>query len=185
MTPPKPFIESRVAVVPISCNGNALLIFQIGHIKHSHQYCSDSVVFFVLWSYDRIWEYVWNGDFIHSNTLRIRLKRGFHLNTLRIRLKRGFQLVINNHSLNVLLCRNESGRFGALKSDSTHYFFRNACAKSVSLRFSQFPGWNDVLNITYKITLYDVLNAASVICNRLNAELTFSLPRHIKEEPSS
>jgi hypothetical protein len=40
MTPPKPFIESRVAVVPISCNGNALLIFQIGHIKHSHQYCS-------------------------------------------------------------------------------------------------------------------------------------------------
>jgi hypothetical protein len=29
MTPPKPFIESRVAVVPISCNGNALLIFEI------------------------------------------------------------------------------------------------------------------------------------------------------------
>jgi hypothetical protein len=23
--------------------------------------------------------------------------------------------------------RNESGRFGALKSDSTHHFFRNAC----------------------------------------------------------
>jgi hypothetical protein len=29
-----------------------------------------------------------------------------------------------------------SGRFGALKSDSTHHFFRNACTKS--LRFSQF-----------------------------------------------
>jgi hypothetical protein len=36
--------------------------------------------------------------------------------------------------------RNESGRFGALKSDSTHHFFRNACTKSRSLRFSQFSG---------------------------------------------
>ena len=35
---------------------------------------------------------------------------------------------------------NESGRFGALKSDSTHHFFRNACTKSGSLRFSQFSG---------------------------------------------
>jgi hypothetical protein len=32
----------------------------------------------------------------------------------------------------------ESGRFGALKSDSTHYFLRNACTKSGSLHFSQF-----------------------------------------------
>jgi hypothetical protein len=39
------------------------------------------------------------------------------------------------------LNRNESGRFGALKSDSTHHFFRNACTKSGSLRFSQFFGW--------------------------------------------
>jgi hypothetical protein len=36
--------------------------------------------------------------------------------------------------------RNERRRFGALKSDSTHHFFRNACTKSGSLRFSQFPG---------------------------------------------
>jgi hypothetical protein len=36
--------------------------------------------------------------------------------------------------------RNERGRFGALKSDSTHHFFRNACTKSGSLRFSQFSG---------------------------------------------
>ena len=36
--------------------------------------------------------------------------------------------------------RNESGRFGAVKSDSTHNFFRNACTKSGSLRFSQFSG---------------------------------------------
>jgi len=27
-----------------------------------------------------------------------------------------------------------------LKSDSTHHFFRNACTKSGSLRFSQFSG---------------------------------------------
>jgi endo-1,4-beta-mannosidase len=32
-----------------------------------------------------------------------------------------------------------SGRFGALKSYSTPHFFRNACTKSGSLRFSQFP----------------------------------------------
>ena len=43
---------------------------------------------------------------------------------------------INPEPLN----RNESGRFGALKSDSTHHFFRNACTKSGSLRFSQFSG---------------------------------------------
>ena len=36
--------------------------------------------------------------------------------------------------------RNESGRFGTLKSDSTHHFFRNACTKSGSLRFSQSFG---------------------------------------------
>jgi hypothetical protein len=34
--------------------------------------------------------------------------------------------------------RNESGRLGALKSDSTHHSFRNACTKSGPLRFSQF-----------------------------------------------
>ena len=28
----------------------------------------------------------------------------------------------------------------SLKSDSTHHFFRNACTKSGSLRFSQFSG---------------------------------------------
>ena len=35
--------------------------------------------------------------------------------------------------------RNESGRFGTLKSDSIHHFFRNACTKSGSLRFHSFP----------------------------------------------
>jgi hypothetical protein len=45
------------------------------------------------------------------------------------------------------LSRNESGRFGALKSDSTHHFFRNACTKSGSLRFSQFSGCWLILSI--------------------------------------
>jgi hypothetical protein len=38
------------------------------------------------------------------------------------------------------LSRKEMGRLGALKSDSTHHFFRNACTMSGSLRFSQFFG---------------------------------------------
>ena len=37
------------------------------------------------------------------------------------------------------LSRNERGRLGALKSDSTHHFFRNACTKLGSLRFHSFP----------------------------------------------
>ena len=45
------------------------------------------------------------------------------------------------------LNRNESGRFGALKSDSTHHFFRNACTKSGSLRFSQFSGCWPILSV--------------------------------------
>ena len=52
-----------------------------------------------------------------------------------------YQLNFNYHIINYQpLNRNESGRFGALKSDSTHHFFRNACTKSGSLRFSQFSG---------------------------------------------
>jgi hypothetical protein len=44
------------------------------------------------------------------------------------------------HHVEALPSHNERGRFGALKSDSTHHFFRNACTKSGSLRFSQFSG---------------------------------------------
>ena len=48
------------------------------------------------------------------------------------------------------LSRNErggGGGVGALKSDSTHHFFRNACTKSVSLRFSQFSGCLLILSV--------------------------------------
>jgi hypothetical protein len=46
-----------------------------------------------------------------------------------------------------LLSRNESGRFGALKADSAHHFFRNACTKSGSLRFSQYSGCWLILSV--------------------------------------
>jgi hypothetical protein len=42
---------------------------------------------------------------------------------------------------------NERGRFGALKSDSTHHYFKNACTKSGSLRFSQFSGCWLILSV--------------------------------------
>jgi hypothetical protein len=37
------------------------------------------------------------------------------------------------------LNRNESGRFGALKSDSTHHFFRNAVPSQGHFGFHSFP----------------------------------------------
>ena len=48
----------------------------------------------------------------------------------------------------------ESGRFGTLKSDSTHHFFRNAGTKSGSLRFSQFSGCWLILSV-YIIMSFD------------------------------
>jgi hypothetical protein len=52
------------------------------------------------------------------------------------------------------LNRNESGRFGALKSDSTHHFFKNSCTKSGLLRFSQFSGCWLILSV-YIIMSFD------------------------------
>jgi hypothetical protein len=43
-------------------------------------------------------------------------------------------------------------RFGTLKSDSTHHFFRNACTKSGSLRFSQFSGCWLILSVYILMT---------------------------------
>jgi hypothetical protein len=48
-------------------------------------------------------------------------------------------LMSNNTAVTV--SDKTTGSFeSALKSDSTHHFFRNACTKSGSLRFSQFSG---------------------------------------------
>ena len=41
-----------------------------------------------------------------------------------------------------------------LKSDSTHHFFRNACTKSWSLRFSKFSGCWLILSV-YKLMSFD------------------------------
>jgi hypothetical protein len=49
--------------------------------------------------------------------------------------------------------RNESGKT-SLKSNSTHHFFRNACTKSGSLRFSQFCGCWLILSV-YIIVSFD------------------------------
>jgi hypothetical protein len=45
------------------------------------------------------------------------------------------------------LSRKERWRFGALKSDSTHHFFWNACTKSGSLRFWEFSGCWLILSV--------------------------------------
>jgi hypothetical protein len=72
------------------------------------------------------------------------------------------------------LNRNESGRFGALKSDSTHHFFRNACTKSGSLRFSQFSG-----------TIFGDINVRNISTSHIDKknivfEILFTLhPQHI------
>jgi hypothetical protein len=57
------------------------------------------------------------------------------------------------------LSRSESGRFGALNSHSAHHFFRNACTKSGSTRFSVFRLLTDfvcllLMNCVIYIILY-------------------------------
>ena len=63
------------------------------------------------------------------------------------------------------LNRNECGRFGALKSDSTHHLFGNACTKSGSLRFLQFSGCWLILSvyIQFWLSLWKIVRS-SVIC---------------------
>jgi hypothetical protein len=72
-----------------------------------------------------------------------------------------FQFFSSSNIFSVLLkfesfavYRNESGRFGALKSDSNHHFFRNACTKSGSLRFSQFSGCWLILSVYIIMSFY-------------------------------
>jgi hypothetical protein len=55
-----------------------------------------------------------------------------------------------------LCIRNLTKMFGALKSDSTYHFFRNACTKSWSLRLSQFSGCWLILSV-YILMSFDFL----------------------------
>jgi len=57
----------------------------------------------------------------------------------------------------------ESGRFGAVKSDPTHHFFGNACTKSRSLRCSQFSGCWLICLVVYLWVLTFPLEDCSVI----------------------
>ena len=60
------------------------------------------------------------------------------------------------HLFMLLLLHNYVPTFKStsLKSDSTHHFFRNACTKSGSLRFSQFSGCWLILSV-YIIMSFD------------------------------
>jgi hypothetical protein len=52
----------------------------------------------------------------------------------------GGKNILETANMTVRYLDEHTGRFGDLKSDSTHHFFRNAYTKSGSLRFSQFSG---------------------------------------------
>ena len=74
--------------------------------------------------------------------------KNYRICPIRIEIMHGRHRVVQNYTWAgplyfwispLALNRNESGRFGALKSVSTHHFFRNACTKSGSLRFHSFP----------------------------------------------
>ena len=56
---------------------------------------------------------------------------------------------------------------GGLKSDSNHHFFRNACTKSGSLRFSQFSGCWLILSV-YEFWLS--------LCKIVQSSVILSLP---------
>jgi hypothetical protein len=78
---------------------------------------------------------------------------------------------------------DESGRFSALKSDSTHHFFRNVCTKSGSLRFSQFAGcW---LTLSVYIKQYNDMNSTiawTIQCheqyNSMNSTMVWTVQYH-------
>ena len=69
--------------------------------------------------------------------------------------------------MQVKICSfTESGMFGALKSDSTHHFFRNACTKSGSLRFSVFRLLTDFVclyNYEFWLSLCKIVRSSVIL----------------------
>jgi hypothetical protein len=61
------------------------------------------------------------------------------------------------------LSRNEKGRFGALKSDSTHHFFRNTCTKLGSLQCSQFSGCWLILSYEFWLSLCKIARSSVIL----------------------
>jgi hypothetical protein len=64
--------------------------------------------------------------------------------------------------------RNERGRFGALKSDSTHHFFRNTCTKSMNL-----SKWNYIHIQICRYSLYINMFWIRVITKLPNSEQSY------------
>ena len=95
--------------------------------------------------------------------------------------------LVLNYNQSEPLNRNGSGGFGALKSDSTHHFFRNACSKSGSLRFSQFSGCWLILSV-YIIMSFDfpfVRSSVILLLPLLKKTNVYGLCRHVLNLPCS
>jgi hypothetical protein len=72
----------------------------------------------------------------------------------------------------------KGGGFGALKSDSTHHFFTNACTKSGSLRFSQFSGCWLILSVY-------ILEFWLSLCKTVRSSVILLLPLFTENEKNS
>ena len=84
---------------------------------------------------------------------------------LYIKINKTEKSIVYNNYIHILN-RNESGRFGALKSDSTHHFFRNVCTKSGSLRFSVFRLLTDFVclyNYEFWLSLCKIVRSSVIL----------------------
>jgi hypothetical protein len=73
--------------------------------------------------------------------------------------------ILQRESIHILN-RNVGGRFGALKSDSTHHFFSNVCTKSGSLRFSVFRLLTDFVclyNYEFWLSLCKIVRSSVIL----------------------
>jgi hypothetical protein len=78
--------------------------------------------------------------------------------------------------IRVTLNRNERARFGELKSDSTHHFFRNACTKSGSLQFSVFRLLTDFVCLytyEFRLSLCKIVRSSVILLLPLFRETYF------------
>ena len=92
----------------------------------------------------------------HSSSLLNTFRFGTALTTILPILFQYFYKYCYSDSRN-LWAVMKAGRFGALKSESTHHFFRNSCTRSVSLRFSQSSGCWLILCVLWKIVRSSVI----------------------------
>jgi hypothetical protein len=84
---------------------------------------------------------------IIKRTLNTRTRNIVWYRNQNVTMKISYRTSHNFITQLIHLSRNKSGRFGAIKSDTSHHFFRNACTKSGSLRFSQHSGCWLILSV--------------------------------------